>query len=251
MTRTLVIPAAGLGTRLGRARPKLLVEVAGKPMLDRLLALFAPFVGRAVVVVHPAFEDQVRAHPVAAAPPIELLQQAEPTGMLDAILLALPRALAAAPERIWIVWCDQVTLRRATLEALAAREGGPPPIPGLLMPTARVDSPYVHLARDAGGRVVDVLHRREGDVLPQLGESDVGLFSLSARACREPLPDFAGAVAKGRATAERNFLPFIPWMAARDELGTLPVAHPIESMGVNTPEELARAEAELATREPR
>ncbi len=109
---------------------------------------------------------------------------------------------------------------------------------------------YLEYASPEGASDEDVLHRREGDVLPQLGESDVGLFSLSARACREPLPDFAGAVAKGRATAERNFLPFIPWMAARDELGTLPVAQPIESMGVNTPEELARAEAELAAREP-
>jgi len=250
VTRTLVIPAAGLGTRLGRAsRPKLLVEVAGRPMLDRLLAQFAPFVERAVVVVHPAFEEQVRAHPAAVSLPLELVQQAEPTGMLDAILLALPRALASAPERVWVVWCDQVTLRRATLESLATREGGPLPVPGLLMPTARVDSPYIHLARDADGRVVDVLHRREGDALPERGESDVGLFSLSARACREPLREFADTVAKGRATAERNFLPFIPWMAARDELATLPVAQPIESMGVNTPAELARAEAELVSRE--
>ena len=50
-SRLLIVPAAGLGTRLGADRPKLLVPVAGIPMIDRLLGLFAGTVDRAVVVV--------------------------------------------------------------------------------------------------------------------------------------------------------------------------------------------------------
>ena len=61
-SRLLIVPAAGLGTRLGADRPKLLVPVAGIPMIDRLLALFAGTVDRAVVVVHPSFEREVREH---------------------------------------------------------------------------------------------------------------------------------------------------------------------------------------------
>lgn len=220
-------------------------------MLDHLLALFAPFVERVIVVVHPAHEAAVGAHVSPVSLPLEAALQREPTGMLDAILLGLPGALATLPDRVWVVWCDQVALRRTTLETLAGREGGPLPVPGLLMPTARVRDPYIHLARDAAGRVVEVLHRREGDALPELGESDVGLFSLSAAACRDELPRFAREVARGSATGERNFLPFIPWMAARADLGTLPVAEPIEALGVNTPEELARVERELASRSAR
>ncbi len=89
-SRLLVVPAAGLGTRLGADRPKLLVPVAGVPMIDRLLDLFADAVQRAVVVVHPSFEQQVSAHLAQAVVPVDTVVQTRPTGMLDAILLAEP-----------------------------------------------------------------------------------------------------------------------------------------------------------------
>lgn len=248
MTRVLVVPAAGLGTRLGASGPKPLVEVRGRPMLLRLLELFSPFVERAVVVVHPSFDAAIRSRVSTAAMPVELAAQPEPTGMLDAILAAAPAARLQSAERAWIVWCDQIALRHATLAALSAAETAGVPAPGLLVPTARVRMPYIHLQRDARGRVTEVLQRREGDVLPEEGENDVGLFSLSRDAYAEELPAFARQAAAGRRTGERNFLPFLPWMAARGGLGTLPIALPIEAVGVNTPEDLARVEAELDAR---
>ena len=63
------MPAAGLGTRLNADRPKLLVPVAGVPMIDRLLALFAGVVDRAAVVVHPSFEASVSDAPARVAAP--------------------------------------------------------------------------------------------------------------------------------------------------------------------------------------
>ena len=83
------------------------------------------------------------------------------------------------------------------------------------MPTVRKADPYIHLERDGAGRISRVLHRREGDVMPQIGESDMGLFALSAEACFHLLPQFASEVVTGAGTGERNFLPFIPWVAQR------------------------------------
>ena len=40
--RTLIIPAAGLGSRLGLNLPKVLVPVDGRPMIDWLVELYAP-----------------------------------------------------------------------------------------------------------------------------------------------------------------------------------------------------------------
>jgi len=54
MSRLLVIPAAGLGSRLGASVPKVLVRVAGETMLDRLLALYRGFVDRVVEAARPA-----------------------------------------------------------------------------------------------------------------------------------------------------------------------------------------------------
>jgi 2-C-methyl-D-erythritol 4-phosphate cytidylyltransferase len=51
----LLIPAAGMGVRLGQNRPKALIDIAGKPMLVRALERFAPLglVAGAVIVVTP------------------------------------------------------------------------------------------------------------------------------------------------------------------------------------------------------
>jgi len=94
-----------------------------------------------------------------------------------------------------------------------------------------------------------VLHRREGDDMPARGESDMGLFALSADACFGMLPRYAKEVVAGAGTGERNFLPFIPWVARRGEVITFPSEDPEEAIGVNTPEELSAVEAYLQRRD--
>jgi hypothetical protein len=73
----------------------------------------------------------------------------------------------------------------------------------------------------------------------------MGLFSLSASAAFDELVRFAAAAALSGATGERNFLPFIPWMAERGTVRTFPAAHAMESVGINTREELAAVSAWL------
>ncbi len=244
--RLLIIPAAGLGSRLGAHTPKLLALVNGRPMLDHLLALYAPVVHRVALVVHPSARAAV-ARAVETAPhPVDIFVQAQPTGMLDAILLARPAVEAARPGRIWITWCDQVAIHPRTVQRLTEADQGDPL---LAMPTCASASPYVHLDRDAAGQITRVLHRREGDDMPASGESDAGLFSLSRDAYLALLPAFADVPLPGSATGERNFLPFIPWVAARGRVETFPCTEAAEAVGVNTPEDLAVAERTLRARE--
>ncbi len=76
--------------------------------------------------------------------------------------------------------------------------------------------------------------------MPDEGETDAGLFSLSRAAYFDLLPQFAvEPTPHGAATRERNFLPFIPWLHARAEVVTVPCVSWIESVGVNTPEDVA------------
>jgi bifunctional UDP-N-acetylglucosamine pyrophosphorylase/glucosamine-1-phosphate N-acetyltransferase len=247
MTRLLVIPAAGLGSRLGSALPKVLVPVAGVPMLDRILELYRAVADRVVVITHPAFSGQVERHVRAHrdAGRIDCVVQPAPTGMLDAILLAMPLADRYQPSSVWVTWCDQVAVHANTIDRLASLTRAAAH-PALAMPTVTREQPYIHLARDPSGRITRVLHRRERDAMPAVGESDMGLFALSAAAFRGQLPAFAAEVEAGHATGERNFLPFIPWIARSEPVITFACEDPMEAVGVNTPEELRLVEDYLS-----
>lgn len=247
-SRLLIVPAAGLGSRLAAGRPKLLVEVAGAPMIDRILALFSGVVSAAVVVVNPVFEHAVRRHLGGLPHVVSTVVQPRPTGMLDAVMLAGDAVRHARPDEVWIVWCDQVAIRDATVRRLAETTALHPGA-ALVMPTVTRRDPYIHLRRDARGRIDAVLHRREGDAMPPVGESDMGLFALSREAYLDLLPAYALDVPAGAATGERNFLPFIAWAGARRDVVTFPAVDEMEAVGVNTPEELRTVERYLTERE--
>jgi bifunctional UDP-N-acetylglucosamine pyrophosphorylase/glucosamine-1-phosphate N-acetyltransferase len=257
VTRALVIPAAGAGTRLGSDLPKALTLVAGRPMLDWLLDRYAPHVGRVVVIASPAAENALRRHLAARGGAHEVAVQARATGMLDAIRIAEPALRAPAeqlgsdpdcspPRWVWITWCDQIAVSAETAARLARECDAASGDVAVVMPTVARGAPYIHLARDAEGRIARILQAREGDAMPARGEGDMGLFALSQRAFFEWLPRFdAEDAARGSGTGERNFLPFLAWLRGRGEVRTFPVTREIESVGINTREELARVERHL------
>jgi len=246
-SRTLIVPAAGLGTRLNADRPKLLVPVAGVPMIDRLLALFAGVVDRAAVVVHPSFEASVADHLRTSPLPVSTFVQSTPTGMLDAIMIPDVMRGHDAPDEVWITWCDQIAIHAATIERLAELTGRHRDA-AVVMPTVRRSAPYIHLQRDGANRITGILHRREGDAMPDVGESDMGLFALPSASYADLLPRYAEEVTRSSTTGERNFLPFIAWANASHDVVTFPAHDEMEAVGVNTPEELQTVERYLSAR---
>lgn len=240
----MIIPAAGPGSRLGLAVPKVLAPVAGRPMLDHLLDLYAGWIERFVLVLHPSAREAVERHCAGRAEAIAIEIQASPTGMLDAILIPGDGLRARPPGAIWVTWCDQVAVRPETVRRLAyacARH----PEAALLLPTIERREPYIHFERDGHGEISGVLQRREGDAMPAVGESDLGLFALSPRAYFEQLPEFARDAVPGARTGERNFLLFLPWLRGRGGVASFRGCDPIESLGVNTPDDLAAVEPHL------
>jgi len=251
MNRLLIIPAAGQGSRLGWPGPKALCPVNGTPMIGWLLARFQPFVDQVVIIVAPSAQAAIQRYlddRPDPHPPIECAIQDTPTGMLPAILCARRAVANRQPGQVWIAWCDQVGLSRHTLEQLAA-ELDTHPDAACAFPTVRQAPPYIHFPRDAGGRITDVLQRREGATLPSVGESDAGLFALRRDRYLNDLVEFASIAPAGGATGERNFLPFLPWLAARAEVRTFDVPDVREAVGVNTPGDLTAMEEYLRTHE--
>jgi bifunctional UDP-N-acetylglucosamine pyrophosphorylase/glucosamine-1-phosphate N-acetyltransferase len=209
-------------------------------------------VDRFVVVVAPAALDTFRLFVSARRDRVELAVQDAPTGMLDAIVRAAPIVAERSPRRVAITWCDQIALSSETIARVHERSSAANAA-ALVLPTLIVDDPYVHFDRDAAERIVRVRQRREGDSMPPRGETDMGLFDLSLDAYLDELAGFSRQASADAGTGERNFLPFIPWLAARAPVETVSGRSRIETIGVNTPDELATIEAHLAGggRDPR
>jgi bifunctional N-acetylglucosamine-1-phosphate-uridyltransferase/glucosamine-1-phosphate-acetyltransferase GlmU-like protein len=239
--RVMIIPAAGSGSRLGAALPKVMVPVNGRPMLDHLVELYTPVVDEFFVVVSPAAQALVTSHVASLSAPISIAVQQTPTGMLDAIMIPLSQLEAWRPLQLWISWCDQLAVLPATVQRLAQAVAAHPQT-DLFLPTMQCEQPYIHFERDADATICHILHAREGDAMPDRGESDMGLFVLSDRACFDMLPRYAAEVVPGEGTGERNFLPFIVWAGRHGRVHTIAGSHPMESVGINTPEELALVE---------
>jgi bifunctional UDP-N-acetylglucosamine pyrophosphorylase/glucosamine-1-phosphate N-acetyltransferase len=113
----IVILAAGKGTRMKSALPKVLHKVAGRSMLGHVLAL-AGSVDRAsiAVVVGPGM-DEVRAEVARLAPAARVFVQENQSGTADAVLAARP-ALEAHVGDVIVLYADTPLIEPGTLSAL-------------------------------------------------------------------------------------------------------------------------------------
>ena len=233
---TAIIPAAGRGSRLGFHRPKILYPVAGRPILDWLLDFLEPACASLVFVVSPEGAPEIVSELRLRIPGrFQVVIQATPTGMGDAVALALP---SVRTPHAAVVWGDQVALARASVETCLALHAGPLE-PDVTCPTVLRANPYIHFERDAQGRLTALRQAREGDAMPESGESDTGFFCFRTTRLADLLEaqrsEGGGA---GTVTREFNLLPVIP-RAARVDGGSRVVTprHMSieETVGVNSP----------------
>lgn len=244
MSRILIIPAAGRGSRLNAAGPKFLYPVNSQPMIDRLLLMYANYVDHYVIVVNPDDIETALTH-FQQHQNVRLVTQSEQSGMLDAILTARDVVSKVNPQSIWITWCDQVAVRQETIRRLAEYTNSASQT-FMTFPTIVKRDPYIHFERDRDDKIVGILQRREGDNMPDVGENDVGLFAMTMATYYLLEHGYAQAVARGRATAERNFLPFIPWLAGFQPISTFTATDATEAIGVNTAGDAEKLAAVMA-----
>jgi bifunctional UDP-N-acetylglucosamine pyrophosphorylase / glucosamine-1-phosphate N-acetyltransferase len=241
---TAVIPAAGRGSRLGSDKPKILYQVAGRPLLEWLLDFLEPSCSQIVFVLSPDGREFVQPElDRLLKGRYEIVIQDAPRGMGDAVEIALPSVRTAC---VSIVWGDQVALRRTSVDACLRLHTGPLK-PVVTCPTVVRDKPYIHFTRDSSGGICDLLQAREGDPMPDCGESDTGFFCFDTDCLRGLLERVhQDAAQKGRSTGEFNLLPVIP-LAARLGMRVL-TPHLMtleETVGINCAQDAGVVEAFL------
>lgn len=238
-----VIAAAGRGSRLGFNLPKILFPVAGRPIVDWLLDLLLPVCANAVFVLSPDGRKDVEPHlERRASGRYRIAIQETPTGMGDAVGIGM--AAVDAPNAA-VIWGDQVALRPQSIDAVLRLHQGPLE-PAITVPTVMRPDPYIHFERNGDGRISRLLHAREGDVMPAIGESDAGFFCFRSEALRELLAATRRDGGLGARTGEFNLLPVIPYAAAAGLRVLTPQLMEIEeTVGVNSPADAARIEPYL------
>jgi bifunctional UDP-N-acetylglucosamine pyrophosphorylase/glucosamine-1-phosphate N-acetyltransferase len=114
-----IVLAAGEGTRMRSARPKVLHALAGKTLLAHVLDTAAKTGITATAVVIGPGQDAVAAEANRISPDAAIFVQAERRGTAQAVLAAKP-AIAEGPDEILILYGDTPLIRPQTLERLRA-----------------------------------------------------------------------------------------------------------------------------------
>lgn len=179
-----IVLAAGQGTRMRSRLPKVLHPLAGRPMLDHVIAALSEAgVDRPVVVTgHGA--DAVEA---ALGPSATPVRQEPQLGTAHAVRIALD-ALPAGADEVLVTMGD-VPLQPGDLYAalLAARRDASAAI---ALVAARVDDPtgYGRIVRGADGGAIAIVEERDADdVTRAICEINVGTYAFDAAWLREAI----------------------------------------------------------------
>jgi bifunctional N-acetylglucosamine-1-phosphate-uridyltransferase/glucosamine-1-phosphate-acetyltransferase GlmU-like protein len=208
--------------------------------LDWLLDFLLPNCSALVFVLSPDGVTDVAEELESRIPGrFQVVKQETPTGMGDAAALALP---AVKTPLVAIVWGDQVALRRDSVEACMRLQQGPL-APDLTCPMVLRDRPYIHFERDARGSITVLKQAREGDCMPERGESDTGFFCFRTAVLGRLLGELRNSSrAAGNVTGEFNLLPVIPLAARQGVVLTPHLMREEETVGINSPEDAAALE---------
>ncbi len=157
--RAAVILAAGKGTRMKSALPKVMHGVGGRPMMDWSVAL-AREVGcaRIVAVVHPT-QDVLIAHLKARHPDVGIAFQDPPQGTGHAVRCA-EEALSGFGGELAVLYGDSPLVPASVIEELFTRVAGGASL-GVLGFEAAEPGLYGRLITNADGDLEAIVEARE------------------------------------------------------------------------------------------
>ena len=231
-----VVLAAGHGTRMRSALPKVLHQVAGLPMLGHVLRTAAGLGAERQVVVIGAQAPEVGEAARALAPEASVHVQDPPRGTADAVTAAMP-GLDDFEGTVMVLYADTPLVTGETLAKMAAAvaDGADLVVLGFEPDDPRL---YGRLITE-GGRLTAIVEAREAtpeQLAVRLCNS--GVMAMHASVLREHLPRITDDNAKGEFYLT-DLVGLVVSTGGRAETVT---ADPDEVLGVDDRTQLARAE---------
>lgn len=228
----VVILAAGEGKRMKSRKPKVLMPLAGRPLLAHVLDTARALSPDTIHVVYGHAGEQVHTA-FAAAPDVEWVEQAERLGTGHAVA----QALAHIPDgaRVLVLYGDVPLLRAETLAPLVAADR-------LALLATVLENPYGYgrVQRDAEGRIAGVVEEKDADAAQRaIRLVNTGILAGEAATLRR----WIGRLERNNAQGE-YYLTDIFAMAAAEGLPAdcIECADPVEAAGANNPLQLTELE---------
>jgi bifunctional UDP-N-acetylglucosamine pyrophosphorylase/glucosamine-1-phosphate N-acetyltransferase len=188
----VIILAAGEGKRMKSRRPKVLQQIAGRPMLGHAIATARALAAAGIHIVYGHGGDQVRAA-FAEDTDLHWAEQAQQLGTGHAVLQAMPGVPDGA--QVLVLYADVPLITETTLLHLLATANG-----GTAVLTETLDDPtgYGRVLTDKDGRVQAIVEQKDADAAQKaVRQINTGVVCADAATLRRWLAGLGNTNAQG------------------------------------------------------
>jgi len=230
----VVVLAAGKGTRMKSARPKVLHAVAGRPMIAHVLATTAAVAPASTVVVIGHEASAVR-QAVAGQPGLTFVVQEPQLGTGHALLITEP-VLSKAEGTLVLLSGDVPLLRPSTVQTLLDRHRKAGAAATVVTTLMADPSGYGRIVR-SGQNIARIVEDRDANPAErEIREINSGIYAFELRG----LFDAVRSIARENAQGEYYLPDLVAIFCDRGaRVETLCVPDPDEIQGINSRAELA------------
>lgn len=239
----VIIPAAGLGSRMNSSVPKPFIQFTeDKRIIDVVIQNLRPLNSQIVVILSP--------HSIGlwnrkdAPPDVAIAVQEDPIGMIDAVFCA--RDLIESAKRVIVVWSDQIGLSMKTVEHARAYFDDIETTK-CVIPMYRAEEPYVEYEFGGDG-LSNVRQTRLGETTNRNGLTDVGCFLFQdGKSLLDSWNKFRQLEGPFSLNREANMLPFIKFLSSLGnwKIEMSPCLGQYDSISINTEVQLNYAKSLL------
>ena len=230
-----VILAAGLGTRMKSSLPKVLHKISGKTMIEYMLELIKPFGFKPSIVVTGYKGNEV----ARFAKGNKIVSQKKMLGSADAVIKT-QGALSKFKGDVVVLYSDTPLIEQDTIRQLIARHKDTGAACTLL--TARLKDPtgYGRILRDDEEKIVRIVEENEVSLYDKvIDEINVGAYCFDSKNLFESLKEIKADNKKN----EYYLTDTVSILRKRNlKIESLCTANEEEAIGINSKEELAKAE---------
>ena len=180
---SIIILAAGKGTRMKSELPKVLFEVAGKPMISYVLELAETLNPERTILVIGSGAETVRKR--LEGEKITFCLQKEQKGTADAVIEAMKLIPKDEPGKVLILCGDMPLMKNETLKTFMDKSDKPINFISVNAPDPKG---YGRVVKAAGGEVIKIVEEKDANPYEQkITEINAGVYYCDVHELRKRL----------------------------------------------------------------